>query len=143
MEEDIKELFARYRELFRRALANDVDLDEVVSSYAPAFIAASPAGVRTGQNDEQLKQAMQQGFEHYRRIGTKDMRMRNVRVTPIDAHHGVAHVAWTAVYDRGKDPDVAIDFEVHYLVQQLDGPPKIFGWVSGDEQAVLKQHGII
>jgi hypothetical protein len=25
----------------------------------------------------------------------------------------------------------------------LDGPPKVFGWVSGDEQALLRTHGII
>jgi hypothetical protein len=29
------------------------------------------------------------------------------------------------------------------LMQQLDGEPKIFGWVSGDEQALLRQHGIL
>jgi len=86
---------------------------------------------------------MRQGFERYRQIGTKDMRLRSVTITPIDRHHCLAHVAWTAVYDRGNDADVAIDFEVHYFVQQLEEAPKIFGWVSGDEQAVLKQHGII
>jgi hypothetical protein len=36
-----------------------------------------------------------------------------------------------------------IDFVTHYLVQMLHQQPKIFGWVSGDEQAVLKKHGIV
>jgi hypothetical protein len=118
-------------------------MDALVSSYASAFIAASPAGVMTGQNDDQLKQTMQQGFEHYRQIGTKDMRIRNVRISPVDEHHCVAHVAWTAIYTRKDQPDVAIDFEVHYLIQKLQEEPKIFGWIAGDEQAVLKQHGVI
>jgi hypothetical protein len=52
---------------------------------------------------------MQQGFENYRRIGTKDMRLRNVRIAPIDEHHCLAHVAWTAIYDRGSEPDISID----------------------------------
>lgn len=39
--------------------------------------------------------------------------------------------------------DIPIDFEVHYLVRSLDDAPKIFGWVSGDEQMLLRQHGII
>ncbi|MBR0858432.1 nuclear transport factor 2 family protein [Bradyrhizobium liaoningense] len=142
MENSVRELFERYGRLFRMALEDAVDMDEVVSSYAAAFVAASPAGVSVGQNDEQLKRMMQQGFERNRRIGTKDMRLRNVRISPIDEHHCLAHVAWTAVYDRGGEPDVSIDFEVHYLVQQLEDGPKIFGWISGDEQAVLKQHGI-
>jgi hypothetical protein len=55
----------------------------------------------------------------------------------------VAHVAWTATYARKDQPDVAIDFDVHYFVQTLDGEPKVFGWVSGDEQALLRKHGII
>ena len=55
----------------------------------------------------------------------------------------VAHVAWTATYARKDQSDTAIDFDVHYLVQALDGMPKVFGWVSGDEQAMLRKHGII
>ncbi|MDP2334462.1 MAG: nuclear transport factor 2 family protein [Reyranella sp.] len=143
MENSVKELFERYAKLFRMALADEVDMDEVASSYAAAFVAASPAGIHVGQNDEDLKQAMRQGFENYRRIGTKDMRLRHVRIAPIDEHHCLAHVAWTALYDRGSEPDISIEFDVHYLVQQLEDAPRIFGWISGDEQAVLKQHGII
>ena len=143
MEKSVNELFKKYQEFFQKALENNVQVKQVVSSYASAFIAASPAGVRVGQNDEQLKQAMQQGFEYYRQIGTKDMRLRNVRIAPIDECHCLAHVAWTATYGRGNDPDVSIDFEVHYFVQQLNERPKIFGWVSGDEQAVLRKHGLI
>jgi hypothetical protein len=54
----------------------------------------------------------------------------------------VAHVAWTGLYVRKGQSDLTIDFNVHCLVQKLDGDPKIFGWVSGDEQALLKEHGI-
>lgn len=142
-EQRIHEFFKRYQDFFRQGLKNEADLEQVASSYATAFIAASPAGVMTGRNDEQLKQVMRQGFERYRRIGTKDMTLRGVRIDAIDEHHCLAHVAWTATYGRGADPDVAVDFDVHYLVQQLDGEPKIFGWVSGDEQALLKQHGVL
>lgn len=143
MENSVKEFFERYAKLFRMALTDEVDMDTIVSSYATAFVAASPAGVSVGQNDDHLRQVMHQGFENYRRIGTKDMRLRNVRIAPIDEHHCLARVSWTAIYDRGSEPDISIDFEVHYLMQQLEDVPKVFGWISGDEQAVLKQHGII
>jgi hypothetical protein len=142
METAVKELFNRYEQLFKKSLSGDIDMDEVASVYASAFIAASPAGVMTGKNDHQLRQVMEQGYAHYRAIGTKEMRIVDVRISPIDEHHCVAHVAWTAVYGRKEQPDVTIDFEVHYLVQKLDGDPKIFGWVSGDEQALLRKHGI-
>ncbi|MER8439080.1 nuclear transport factor 2 family protein [Mesorhizobium sp. M1312] len=142
MEAQVRKLFERYEQLFRKSLAGDADMDEVTSVYASAFIAASPAGVTVGKNDEQLKQVMEQGYDHYRAIGTKEMRIRDVRISPIDEHHCVAHVAWTSSYARKDRPDVTIDFDVHYLVQKLGGEPKIFGWVSGDEQEVLRKHGI-
>lgn len=38
---------------------------------------------------------------------------------------------------------MSIDFDVYDLVQLLGGEPKVFGWVSGDEQALLREHGMI
>ncbi|RUV16279.1 MAG: nuclear transport factor 2 family protein [Mesorhizobium sp.] len=139
MEAQVRKLFERYEQ----QLAGDADMDEVASVYASAFIAASPAGVMVGKNDYQLRQVMEQGYAHYRAIGMKEMRIRAVRVSPIDEHHCVAHVAWTSSYARKDRPDVTIDFDVHYLVQKLGGEPKIFGWVSGDEQEVLRKHGVV
>ncbi len=143
METAVRNLFERYQRSFNRALLDDVDMDEATAFYASEFIAASPAGVMTGKNDDQLKQIMAQGYAGYRSTGTKQMRVRDLRLSRMDEHHCVAHVAWTAVYARPDAPDIEIDFDVHYLVQKLDGEPKIFGWVSGDEQAVLKEHGIV
>jgi hypothetical protein len=142
METQVRNLFQRYERSFDNALRGDVDLDEATSFYAQAFVAATPAGVMSGTNGEELKRAVEQGYAHYRAIGTKEMRVRDVGITPIDEHHCVAHVAWTGIYARQEQPDVAIDFDVHYLVQKLGQEPLIFGWISGDEQAVLKKHGI-
>ena len=69
--------------------------------------------------------------------------IRSVRTSSIDDQHCVAHVAWTATYARKDREEVTIDFDVHYLVQTLNDVPKVFGWVSGDEQALLKEHGVI
>jgi hypothetical protein len=142
MEAAVRKLFERYESFFNRSLGGDVDMDEGASLYASDFIAASPAGVMAGKNDDQLKRVMEQGYAHYRAIGTKEMRIRAVRISPIDEHHCLAHVAWKAIYAREDQPDTAINFNVHYLVQKLDGEAKVFGWVSGDERALLKKHGI-
>jgi hypothetical protein len=143
METSVRTLFERYERVFNAALHGDVDMDDVAALYAADFIAASPAGVMTGKNDEQLKQVMAQGYARYRAIGTKEMRIRGLRISPMDEHHCVAHVAWRATYVRKDRPGVTIDFDVHYLVQQLGAEPKVFGWVSGDEQALLKEHGLL
>ena len=139
----IRPLFERYELFFNRALAGEADLSEVEALYAQEFIAASPAGVMAGKNDDRLKSLMAEGFERYRAMGTKAMRLGDVSLSPIDEAHCVAHVAWMATYRRDGRPNVTIDFVVHYLVQLLNGAPTIFGWVSGDEQALLKEHGVI
>jgi hypothetical protein len=142
MQKIVRKLFEQYEQLMRKSLGGEVDLDAAASVYASAFIAVSPAGIKTGTNDEHLKQGIRQGYDYYRAIGTKEMRVRNVGISAIDEHHCVAHVAWRAIYARKGQSDLPIDFDVHYLVQQLDGSPKIFGWISRDEQALLKKHGI-
>jgi hypothetical protein len=143
MEASVRKLFERYERSFNQSLGGDTDMREVASLYASRFIAATPAGVMTGKNDDHLKQVMAQGYARYRAIGTKEMRIRNLRLSPMDEQHCVAHVAWTATYARKEQPDVTIDFDVHYFVRTVDGKSKVFGWVSGDEQAVLREHGII
>ncbi|SFX96999.1 hypothetical protein SAMN04244548_02370 [Paracoccus pantotrophus] len=143
MENDVRKLFVRYERIFNRALYGEVDRQELASLYSSEFIGAGPAGVRTGKNDEQFKEDMEQGYDHYRATGAKEMRIRSIRLSAIDELHCMAHVAWTATYTREDRPDVAIDFDVHYLVQMLNGDPRVFGWISGDEQALLKGHGIV
>ena len=142
METSVRKLLERYERVFNASLHGDADMDEVAALYASEFIAASPAGVMTGKNDEQLRKVMVQGYARYRAIGTKEMRIQGLRISPIDEHHCVAHVAWRASYVRKDQAEVVIDFDVHYLVQQLDAEPKVFGWISGDEQALLREHGI-
>lgn len=142
MEEAVRKLFDRYEQAFDRALRGDIDMDEVAALYANAFIGASPAGVMTGANDDEFRKVMAEGYARYRAIGTKAMRIRELRILPMDEHHCIAQVDWTATYARKDRSDVEIDFAVHYLVQKLEGDAKVFGWITGDEQALLRAHGI-
>jgi hypothetical protein len=142
MEERVRELFARYEQVFRRALHGYADVGEAARLYAAEFIAATPSGVMTGKNDERLAKVMQDGYAHYRAQGMKDIRLRGLRIAPIDEGHCLAHVSWQATYARENRPEVAVDFEVHYFVQTLASGPKVFGWVSGDEQKLLKERGL-
>ncbi|MFA5580972.1 MAG: DUF4440 domain-containing protein [Paracoccaceae bacterium] len=143
MEQAVRQLFTRYAQFFERALAGAPDGDEIATLYAPEFIAAGPAGVRTGHNDATFRAAMTQGYDHYRAIGTQSMRIRDIRISPIDDLHCIAHVAWRATYARDDLAETAIDFDVHYLVQLQDGAARVFGWVAGDEQAALRARGIL
>lgn len=143
MDSAVRALFDRYEALFAQGLAGEVDADALAALYAPEMIAASPLGVRAGKNDTEMTAALAQGYARYRAIGTRAMRIRDLRLSPIDGLHCLAHVGWRAIYARPDLSETAIDFDVHYLVQVLDGQARVFGWIAGDEQAVLGQHGIL
>ncbi|EJJ29660.1 hypothetical protein [Rhizobium sp. CF142] len=63
MEAAISKLFERYERFFRQALAAKADMDEVASLYASDVIAASPVGIMSGKNDEELERMTTPGFE--------------------------------------------------------------------------------
>ena len=143
MEASARKLFERYERFFNKSLRGPLAAADAPSLLASASLAAPPAWLMTGQHAVHSKQVMSKVYAPYRMLVTKEMRIRTPRLSPIDEHHCVAHVAWTATFARKRQPDVAIDFDVHYFVQRLDGTSKVFGWASGDEQALLKEHGIV
>lgn len=142
METIVRKFFERYESIFNRTLRGDTDMDEAAALYAPEFIAASPAGVMTGRttihSSKYLRKAMRAIGRYGRRkcgyaISASPLWMTIIALTMLP---------WTATYARKDQLHVAIDFDVHYFVQKLDGEAKVFGWVSGDEQALLRMHGI-
>ena len=141
--DSLKQFFQRYEQFFMQSLNGELD-DTVMSElYASEFIAASPLGVLTGKNDTSFQQALSEGYEQYRKIGTKEMRVRDVEMLPIDDLHCVADVAWTASYEVANGQQVNIDFNVHYLMQNLNGKLRVFVWISGNEQEPLKEYGVL
>jgi len=139
----VRNFFRRYEQFFMQSLNGEVDPNELSSLYAQEFIAASPLGVMAGKNDMIFQEALEQGFEQYRKMGTQGMRVRDVSISPIDEIHCVAHVAWAATYAVAEKPNIEIDFEVSYLMQELDNALHVFGWISGNEQDLLKEYGVI
>jgi hypothetical protein len=143
-ESAVRDLFTHYEDFTRRALAGgDIDPAEIAALYTPEVIGASPEGVRAAKTDDEFLAVLAQGNAGYRAIGTQAMTVRDLRLVPIDAAHCVAHVGWTATYARPDLPETNVDFEVHYLVQVIEGTARVFGWVAGDETAELKDRGIL
>jgi len=144
MTKDILEkFFQRYEQFFMQSLNGEIDDNEISELYASEFIAASSLGVMAGKNDAGFRQALSEGYEQYRKIGTKEMRVQNVEMSRIDELHCVADVSWTASYEVANKPQIDIDFNVYYLMQVRNGKLHIFGWISGNEQEVLKQYGVM
>lgn len=139
---EIETFFAAYENQFNLALKNKADLERIAGFYSDAFIAANPAGVMTGENNDEFQTNMGKGYEYYRSIGTVAMKCEGIETTALGDSHTVAHVMWKAVYLKAGE-EISIPFENHYLLHMTTDGPVIFGWVAGDETALMEENGII
>lgn len=138
--------FADYERRTNAALADPAALDVEASAaaFAECFIGSTPAGIMVGQNDDELRAFLPKHMDFCRQVGTQSMTIGSIAVTPLDALHATARVHWIARYKRPFDgAAVSIEFDVIYLVRKVGDDPKIFGWISGDEFAALKAHGLL
>ena len=140
----IEAFFESYKSHFNKALArNDKETDDAFSgSFETCFVASGPQGVQCDKNDKSFIAAMKQGMEFYRSIGSKSMQIRNNEVTVLDSLHAISKISWRYVY-RKDEKEGFIDFYVFYFLLIKPDTIKIFGYITGDEQSALRQHGLI
>lgn len=137
--------FDAYAARVNRALVDppDVDVEATAAAFAECFLGANPQGVRCGANDAAFREAIPQGFAFYRSIGTQRMEITALDVTALDAGHALATVDWSAHYRRRDGRELSIEFSVIYLVQLLGDAPLIFCYITGDEEAAYREHGLM
>lgn len=141
--ERVKAFFARYADRFNRSLEGEsVDPKDVADSFASHFVGATPAGVSGGKNGLLFRWMIPRGFAHYKNIGTRSMDITDLALEAIDPQHALAKVRWDSRYTKGDGSDDRIEFEVTYLLHFEEGDPKIFAYISGDEERILREHGV-
>lgn len=139
----IDDFFNQYASTMNSALFGDVpDLGAVTRSFSDFVVGASPQGVMGGRNDEAFRKSITDGIDFYKRIGIISMNIMSKEVTALDDFHAMVKVYWKSFYGNERLSG-EISFEVVYLIQVLDRSPKIFAFVTGDEQAALKRHNLI
>jgi hypothetical protein len=120
------------------------DIDGIVGSFAPFFVEASPRGVHGGSNGAEFRIALSQGFARYREVGGKAMRVTRVKATELDNLHVQARVDWEFDYVRRSDSrNGTIAFQNIYFLSFATGRPKIFAYITPDEQRAMKDHGLL
>jgi len=139
----LERFFAGYEAAFNRSLGETPDVETIIRAFADCFIAANPKGVACGKNDEQLRTAIMQGYEFYKSIGTKSVKIVTLTVTSLDDYHSLAKVHYKALYKKKDSNEELVDFDVIYLIQTLAENPKIFAYITGDEQKLLREKGLI
>jgi hypothetical protein len=144
VEAKLGQFFDAYAQRFNDALeGKGIDVEATVNAFAECFVEASPVGIVCGKNDEQFRDAIPKGFEFYRSIGTKSMQIESKEIAILDSFHSMVKVHWVATYKKGNDKNDVIEFDVFYFVQTINDSIKIFAYITGDEQKVLKERGLM
>jgi hypothetical protein len=64
-------------------------------------------------------------------------------ITILDEFHTMTKVHWKANYIKKDNSKGSIEFDNIYFIQSKESQHKIFALITGDEQAVLKNFGLI
>lgn len=142
----VEEFFAHYSRRSNEALHTPPkeDIEGIVASFAPFFVEASPKGVFGGANGDDFRKMIPQGFARYRDIGGTAMTVTRVKVTELDDFNAMARVDWNFAYQRPRDGRRGnIVFQNLYLLNFATGEPRIFAYVTPDEEQALKDHGLV
>lgn len=143
MESSIYDFFAAYEQRFNAALQGDTDIEGTAGAFASFFVEASPAGIHGGSNDSEFRKKIPQGMDFYRSIGTYSMEILSQEVTQLDHLHFMVKIHWKATYRNKDNTELDIEFDVIYFLQLQEGALKIFAYITGDEDKVMREHGLI
>ncbi|MGK9054740.1 hypothetical protein [Neorhizobium petrolearium] len=145
LETTVREFFNDYGRISNDALKDEslVDIDRITAFFAAYFVGSTPQAVFGGANDEKLREVIPQGFARYREVGGRQMLMTGMKVTPLNDLHALAEVGWDFVYVGKAGESGNIRFTNFYFVTLADGQPRIFAYVTGDEEKAMKDHGLI
>jgi len=144
MKEQIDTFFDAYARRFNAALQDkEQDVEGTAASFEACFLESTPGKVICSRNDDAFKAAIPAGFRYYRSTGLQSMKIGSKTLTPIDELHTLIKIRWQALYIKKEGSKAEIGFDVHYLVKvAADGMPRIFAYITGDEQQLLEAHGI-
>lgn len=143
VDKKLEEFFREYEARFNKSLTGTIDVEATANSFADCFMGANPFGVLCSKNDDQFRIVIPQGYEFYKSIGTKSMSIDSIKVSSLDEYHSMVKVHWRAFYNKRDGSEELIEFDVIYFVQIIDEKPKIFAYITGDEQGVLREKGLI
>jgi len=142
--QQIDDLFNQYSNIFNKAVKEGViDIESTAELYSECFIGANPLGVQCGKNDKEFRVALQKGYAFYKDIGITSMEIVSKEITFLDEFHTMVKVRWKSSFIKKDDTAGNVEFENIYIAQTNENKHKVFAWITGNEQAVLKEIGLI
>lgn len=142
--QQVDDFFNQYRDIFNNAISVDAhDIEQTAGLYSDCFIGANPLGVQCGRNDKELRDFLLKGYIFYKKIGTTSMDIVSKEIVILDEFHTMTKVLWKSNFIKPDNSKASIEFENIYFTQTKENQHKIFAWITGNEQAALKEHGLI
>jgi hypothetical protein len=143
LDAQLRAFFERYAQFYNDAISGQPDLEAIEAQYTSPFLGVAPGVVRAGEQGEEFRSTLEQGFRYYVSIGTKQLAVRDVEVIAIDELHALAKVSYRASHIRPRDGEaIDLDFTLGYLLQRRDETWLVFAFVAGDEMAMYEQHDL-
>ncbi len=144
MKAQVEKFFQDYETRANKGLAEkpEINAEEASSAYTETFIEANPKGVMTFTS-EQFREGAEEGFARQREVGARSMKIGSLDITPLDEFHAMAKIHWVSTYVNKQDKALEIDFDEIYFVQLLDDTVKVFAYIAGDQEGLLKENGIL
>ncbi len=145
LEAKVRRLFDEYGRVSNDALRDEtaVRATLVASFFAPYFVGSTPKAVFGGPNDVTFRKMIPQGFARYRDCGGKRMDITGVKVTPLNDLHALAEIGWDFAYVNKAGEGGNVRFTNFYFVTIADGEPRIFAYITGDEDKAMQDHGLV
>lgn len=140
----INQFFKDYETNFNDSLkSSEANVEKTANAFAECFLEASPQGIECGQNDRKFRKAIPKGYGFYKQIGIVAMNIVSKEMPLLDELHAIVKVHWKSIYEKKDTSKGTIEFDVYYLLQLQQEQPKIFAYITGNEQKALKEHGLI
>ena len=119
------------------------DIDALADLFADHVIGASPQGVAGGVKDASFPAVLRRGFDNYRAMGGVRFEIVALETEALDDFNVMVRADWEFGYRRPRNGATGtIAFRNIYLVNFTGGEPKIFAWITPDEQQAMKDHGL-
>lgn len=142
--DEVSDFMAEYARLMNAGVRDgSLDADFLAGCFAAEFIGAGPGGVMAGKK-EGLTEAIAGGADAYRRMGGLAFVAEHIDTQELAPNSFMTTVRWRFDYRRPADGRLgSIGFTNRYLVSTAQGRPEIFAWITADEQAALREHGLV
>lgn len=142
--QQLTDFFNLYAYRFNNAIKGESpDIEGTAESFSNCFVSANPLGVIGGSNNEDFRTAMSQGYAFYKSIGVTSMDIVSMEIIILNEFHELTKILWKCSYTKKDSSKGIIEFENFYFTQTKQNEPKIFAYITGDEQAVLKENGLV